>query len=30
LDAFFFRLYGIGDPDDVDYILEAFQARPAA
>jgi len=25
LDAFFFRLYGIDDRDDVDYILETFQ-----
>jgi hypothetical protein len=24
LDAFFFRLYGIEDQDDVDYILETF------
>lgn len=24
LDAFFFRLYGIDDRDDVDYILETF------
>ena len=24
LDAFFFRLYGIDDPDDVDYILDTF------
>lgn len=27
LDAFFFRLYGIGDRDDVDYILETFQTE---
>jgi len=26
LDAFFFRLYGIDDRDDVDYILETFQS----
>ena len=25
LDAFFLRLYGIDDRDDVDYILETFQ-----
>jgi hypothetical protein len=24
LDAFFFRLYGVDDRDDVDYILETF------
>ena len=24
LDAFFFRMYGIDDPADVDYILETF------
>jgi hypothetical protein len=29
LDAFFFRLYGIDDRDDVEYILEAFQAETA-
>lgn len=27
LDAFFFRLYGIDDRDDVDYILETFQTE---
>ena len=27
LDAFFFRLYGIDDQDDVDYILETFQTE---
>jgi hypothetical protein len=27
LDAFFFRVYGIGDRDDVDYILETFQTE---
>jgi hypothetical protein len=27
LDAFFFRLYGIDDRDDVDYILETFQTQ---
>jgi hypothetical protein len=27
LDAFFFRLYGIDDRDDVDYILETFQSE---
>ena len=27
LDAFFFRLYGIEDRDDVDYILETFQTE---
>jgi hypothetical protein len=27
LDAFFFRLYGIEDQDDVDYILETFQTE---
>lgn len=27
LDAFFFRLYGIHDRDDVDYILETFQTE---
>jgi hypothetical protein len=25
LDAFFFRIYGIDDPADVDYICETFQ-----
>jgi hypothetical protein len=25
LDAFFFRIYGIDDRDDVDYICETFQ-----
>lgn len=28
LDAFFFRLYGIEDPDDVAYILESFPSEP--
>jgi hypothetical protein len=27
LDAFFFRMYGIDDRDDVDYILETFQTE---
>jgi hypothetical protein len=27
LDAFFFRVYGIDDRDDVDYILETFQTE---
>jgi hypothetical protein len=27
LDAFFFRLYGIDERDDVDYILETFQTE---
>src|SRR5579875_571163 len=27
LDAFFFRIYGIDDRDDVDYILETFQTE---
>jgi hypothetical protein len=27
LDAFFFRVYGIDDRDDVDYILETFQSE---
>ena len=27
LDAFFFRLYGIDDRDDVDYICETFQTE---
>ena len=27
LDAFFFRLYGVDDRDDVDYILETFQTE---
>lgn len=27
LDAFFFRLYGIDDRNDVDYILETFQTE---
>jgi hypothetical protein len=27
LDSFFFRLYGIDDRDDVDYILETFQSE---
>jgi hypothetical protein len=27
LDAFFFRLYGIDDRDNVDYILETFQTE---
>ena len=27
LDAFFFRLYGIDDRDDVDYIMETFQTE---
>jgi hypothetical protein len=27
LDAFFFRLYGIDDRDDVSYILETFQTE---
>jgi hypothetical protein len=27
LDAFFFRLYGIDDKADVDYILETFQSE---
>jgi hypothetical protein len=27
LDAFFFRLYGIEDRADVDYILETFQTE---
>ena len=27
LDAFFFRMYGIEDRDDVDYILETFQTE---
>ena len=27
LDAYFFRLYGIDDRDDVDYILETFQTE---
>jgi hypothetical protein len=27
LDAFFFRLYGIDDRDNVDYILETFQSE---
>jgi hypothetical protein len=27
LDAFYFRLYGIDDRDDVDYILETFQSE---
>jgi hypothetical protein len=27
LDALFFRLYGIDDRDDVDYILETFQTE---
>lgn len=27
LDAFFFRLYGVDDPDDVDYILDTFQTE---
>lgn len=27
LDAFFFRLYGIDDRGDVDYILETFQSE---
>jgi hypothetical protein len=27
LDAFFFRLYGIDDRDDVDYILETFHTE---
>jgi hypothetical protein len=27
LDAIFFRLYGIDDRDDVDYILETFQSE---
>jgi hypothetical protein len=27
LDAFFFRLYGIDNRDDVDYILETFQTE---
>jgi hypothetical protein len=27
LDAFFFRLYGIDERDDVDYILETFQTQ---
>jgi hypothetical protein len=27
LDAFFFRLYGIDDRDDVGYILETFQTE---
>lgn len=27
LDAFFFRLYGIDDKADVDYILETFQTE---
>jgi hypothetical protein len=29
LDAFFFRLYGIDDRDDVEYILETFQTQTA-
>ena len=28
LDALFFRLYGIDDRDDVDYILETPQTEP--
>lgn len=28
LDAFFFRLYGVDDRDDVVYILRAFPAEP--
>jgi hypothetical protein len=27
LDAFFFRVYGVDDRDDVDYILETFQTE---
>ena len=27
LDAFFFRMYGIDDRDDVEYILETFQTE---
>ena len=27
LDAFFFRLYGVDDRDDVDYICETFQTE---